>query len=161
MNLSEDLNGCSVFSVLELMPNSFSEVENFANIVIENVKDGYKCPLKIWAQMNHLESLIKKIKEGIENTAINEADKYDKKEMPIVSGFQFSVVPTSTKYDFANCGDSVFNQLSVSEKLIKEQVKERTDWLKTLKMPAINEETGEIINPPVKEQKLGLKLNKK
>lgn len=159
-SLAEDINGCSVFSVLELMPNSFSEVENFANMVIDNVNDGYTDSLKIWAQMNHLEILIKKIKDGIEKVAIDEISKYSNKDLPQKQGFQFALVPTSTKYDFTVCNDNLFNEINKVIETKKEELKKRTDWLKTLQHPALIEETGELVNPPIKEQKLGLKLTK-
>lgn len=160
MNLSDDLNGCSVFSILELMPNSFSEVENFANMVIDNVNDGYTDSLKIWAQMKHLEILVEKIKEGIERAAIDDLSKYSDKDLPQKQGFQFALVPTYTGYDFTACKDSVFNDINEKLTYHKEELKKRTGWLVTLKTPALIEDTGELIYPPVKTQKIGLKLTK-
>lgn len=72
---------------------------------------------------------------------------------------------TGVKYDFSSCSDVVWNELNAEIERLKDKIKERETFLKsvTKKMIIVDEDTGDIIeiHPPVKSGKLGFTLTVK
>lgn len=82
-----------------------------------------------------MEDLIKKIKEGIADQVMLEAEKYGKNFEYL--GAKVQLMERRT-YDYSN--DDTWNQINRS-------LKQREELLKYLIAPLADTETGEIINP--------------
>lgn len=122
------------------------EGKEAARIAIrEKVLNGEINPLEVYRQAKLMELLIEEIKKDpdILDAAQSERDKYGK-EKPKING---AVVDNGSKttYDYASCGDPVYDKL-------KEDIKAREAFLKAI--PAggtVDPETGLLIQPPVQK----------
>lgn len=73
---------------------------------------------------------------------------------------------TGVKYDYDNCGDVIFEQLSQQLESIEADLKDRKEFLKTVPvsgLPILNEQTGELttIYPPSKTSSSTYKITLK
>jgi len=113
----------------------------FAKQVIDAVIEGNEYPLTIWKRIIMFETALKAIKDGIKDYAINQAYKNEPKLLSERKTFDFSV-----------CNDSQYNELSLQFEQIKNALKERELFLKTIKEPItiVDEATGEVtkLMPP-------------
>ena len=148
----------NALSTITIMPETKGEIEMFKSKVIDELKSGNYCPLDIAIRFKAMENLIKEIQadKDFKELTTNEAAKHGK--LAEIRGCKIETAEMGVKYDFSGCGDSELEQLESKLKLITEQKNARENWLKSFKDVAINEETGEIINPPVKSSTTGIKI---
>jgi hypothetical protein len=95
-----------------------TQIDFFAQKALKEIDTGLYNPLSIHLCLKAMEDLIKKIKEGIAEQVMLEAEKYGKS----------------------------FEYMGAKVQLM-ERLKQREDLLKYLTAPLANTETGEIINP--------------
>lgn len=79
----------------------------------------------------------------------------DQKSCKSKYGTKFELAETSTSYDFTACKDPEWNSMDKTMKALKEKIKERETFLKTIGnkgLSFVNEETGEVskLFPPIK-----------
>jgi len=112
-----------------------SQIEQYAQKAIDQIDTGLYNPLSIQLCLKAMEELIKKIKEGIADQVLMEAEKYGKSFEYMGAKVQLSERRT---YDYSN--DDTWSQINRS-------LKQREELLKYLTTPLADTETGEIINP--------------
>lgn len=79
---------------------------------------------------------------------------------------KIELAETGVKYNFDNCGDVIFEQLSQQLESIEQQLKDRKEFLKTVPasgLQILNEQTGELhtIYPPSKSSTSTYKITLK
>jgi hypothetical protein len=112
-------------------------------------------------QIRAMEKAFEDIKNNIKTNINTEADKY-----PGVTfnykGVELAKGDVHTSYDYAVCGDTVYERLKVDADTANAKLKERESFLKGIKSPLIvvDELTGEVvtIQPPLKKSTPGVKF---
>lgn len=112
-----------------------TQIDQYAQKALEQIDTGLYNPLSIQLCIKAMEELIKKIKEGISEQVMKEAEKYGKSFEYMGARIQLTERRT---YDYSN--DDSWNQINRS-------LKQREELLKYLTAPLADTETGEIINP--------------
>lgn len=119
----------------KLTKDNFNEVATVLFDYIDRNAD----PLKAYIKWKAYLEVLGLLKNKLMDSAINEANKFDKGERTIL-GVKFEVTAGATRYDYS--GDSTWSDL-------KKQLKEREELLKGLKKPMADTETGEITKPAI------------
>lgn len=129
---------------LRNLPETRDEQHRFAAIAIEEIMNGDHDLVKMWVKLSIMADTLNEIKESavFKNAAIREALKTTDK----INGCEVKVVDRKT-YDFSET-NSDWVRLNISLEKLKKEIKEREAFLKALKSPVADPETGEIINPP-------------
>jgi len=112
-----------------------TQIDFFVRKALAEIDTGLYNPLSIHLCLKAMEDLIKKIKEGIADQVMLEAEKYGKNFEYL--GAKVQLMERRT-YDYSN--DDTWNQINRS-------LKQREELLKYLIAPLADTETGEIINP--------------
>ena len=141
----------SVISYLTVLPESKEQRQQFIEMAESEILSGNRNPLEFEIALKSLEELIKEIRklETVKRAVLNEADKYHEKTFDF-RGYKITKTSRST-YDFSTCNDYQWNELKQKEEAIKETIKQRETFLKSITNkfdPVVNSETGEIIYPP-------------
>lgn len=111
------------------------QIDSLARNVLEELDEGYCNPLEIHIALKAMEELVKKIKDGIFDSVIGEAEKYGKEFT--FRGAQIQLANRRT-YDFSQ--DYTWCELDKSKK-------EREEMLRHLSNPVADPDTGEMIHP--------------
>ncbi len=112
-----------------------SQIDFFAQKALNEIDTGLYNPLSIHLCLKAMEELIKKIKEGIAEQVVMEAEKYGKNFEYLGARVQLTDRRT---YDYSQ--DGTWAQINRS-------LKQREELLKYLTSPLADTETGDIINP--------------
>ena len=141
-------------STINLMPSTNNEVDKMFTLIKQEILSGKENPLKLEVQLKAMETLIKKLRSDneVKDQMINEGMKYPEKSFEIF-GAKFSKTTVGVKYDFDVCQDSEWQDIKEHAENYKAKLKEREDFLKTLKQPVVNPDTGEMIYPANKTGK--------
>lgn len=138
----------NAISILTQLPTTKREIEVYVDQLKDDILSGYIQPEASAIMLKSFEDIIKSlrgdldIKEYIQNAC----DLHNEKSFTYSDAtFSKSERPN---YNFKNCEDPEWLSLSMDEMKIKGAKKVREDWLKTLKEPTPDPQTGEIINPP-------------
>lgn len=146
----------TTLSVINLMPSNKAQIEVFKNTLKSEILAADKNPLPILVQLKMAEKTISDIlkDDDIDNHFLNEFLLYDKNEKVIVSGATLTVSETGVKYNFADCGDAVYDDLIKESEALKEKIKERENYLKNIpKEGTVCPIHGNYINRPSKSSK--------
>jgi len=151
-------------AVLQLLNAEKKSLEQFANSIIQDVKEGRSNPLEIQILIKKYEYVLNEIKENIKVNVNIETVKYGEKPFEY-GGATCHYTPTRTEYNFESCGDSTWLTLDREIKELSEKRKQRENYLKSLTetMTVVNSESGEIetVYPAQKSQTYGLKVTLK
>jgi len=141
-------------STINLMPSTNNEVDKMFTLIKQEILSGNENPLKLEVQLKAMEILIKKLRSDneIKEQMIDEGMKYPEKSFELF-GAKFSKTTVGVKYDFDVCQDSEWQDIKEHVENYKAKLKEREDFLKTLKQPVVNPDTGEMIYPANKTGK--------
>ena len=112
-----------------------TQIDQYAQKALEQIDTGLYNPLSIHLCLKAMEECVKKIKEGIADQVLIEAEKYGKSFDYLGARVQLTEWRT---YDYSQ--DETWSQLNKS-------LKQREELLKYLTAPLADIETGEIINP--------------
>ena len=112
-----------------------TQIDFFAQKALKEIDTGLYNPLSIHLCLKAMEELIKKIKEGMAEQVMLEAEKYGKSFEYMGAKIQLSQRRT---YDYSM--DDTWSQVNRS-------LKQREELLKYLTSPLADTETGEIIKP--------------
>jgi hypothetical protein len=145
-------------SILFLGPETKSQAQIFAQIIIEQVESGNIDSLDVHIRCKAFMVALNQVIESIESKTLAEAEKHGK-------SFDFKsakieIKELGSKWHFDKSNDSVyFNIKSNIEKFDIER-KDRETFLKSLKSKTsiLDRETGEVIEifPPYKTSKTGV-----
>lgn len=146
-------------SVINLLPDTNSQVKTFSDLIINEVKAGNKDPLKLKAQLKFIEKSFELIDKGIREYYLSEASKYGKNFE--LHGFKIQYSENiSPKYDYKQCNDPKWNELDELIKKLSEQKKDREQFLRSIQghVEVAEEGTGEmkVVTPPTKKSTTGL-----
>jgi len=141
-------------SYLTVLPSTKEQQKTFANDIIKEIVSGNADPIKLDALFKCIEDTLKLIRkdEKVKDAVQSELAKYPEK----TTIFDFGEVTKTSKstYDFSDCGDIKWNEFNSSMELLKEKIKDREAFLKSIKEPiSVNDgDTGEVydIHPPAK-----------
>lgn len=129
-------------------------ISNYAMDIIKSIEEGNINAVDTALQVKFMEDLIVAMKEKLRGLVLDELEKYAKGEIIVRHNGNFTVKEAGTKYDYHNCKDPEYDQLTQQINELSEQRKDREKFLKTLQKPIdmIDKETGEIItiNPAIK-----------
>jgi hypothetical protein len=141
-------------STINLMPSTNNEVDKMFTLIKQEILSGKENPLKLEVQLKAMETLIKKLRSDneIKEQMIDEGMKYPEKSFELF-GAKFIKTTVGVKYDFSACRDSEYDDLKVKFDNLKAKLKEKEDFLKSLKQQVANPDTGEIIYPAKKTGK--------
>ncbi len=134
----------NALSTITLLPCTPNERKVWIDKAIQELLEGKYYHLDIHARITMFEKLIDELKKHPD---------YKANLIAIVDtattafGFDFKTVEKKT-YDFAACGDNEWDNLDLQIKRLTDRRKERENFLKTLKKPIADAESGDIINPP-------------
>lgn len=135
-----------------------STVEETRSEIAKMVLDGELDPVRVMAAVKFYQKVFDgddKKNNGlthlIKSSVINEVEK-DKTRVDWF-GFKIEVKEAGAQYDFSNCNDSELEELTETFETAKEALKERQDFLKTLKggLDVIQDGEAKTIFPPVKK----------
>lgn len=148
-------------SLLAIMPNTKSEINNFSDMLLTAINNGEINPLKIQVQLKAIESVIKKVNESESyKYAIREsAEKYGAKSFEAF-GAKVELAEVGTKYDFSNCNHLEYNDICEKIKALETDKKSLEMTLKTIKQPTPFVIYGEAVevNPPTKYSTSSIKI---
>lgn len=141
--------------MLELFQTTKLQRQSFCMDVISKLEAGEADPLKVHLQVKAMEDLIKQLTDNpvYKSYLLDQAAKYGKRFEYINA--QFEVKEMGVKYDYSNCGDGEMAALLLQETELKDKIKKRGEFLKTIPvsgMTIVNENGGEVetIYPPTK-----------
>lgn len=128
------------------LPATVSDISYLKSSIKQSILNGEKNPLEFYVQAKLLTDLVDDLKKDADifDCAYSERLKYGK-EKPNVNG---SVIDISsrTTYDYASCGDPVYDEL-------KDKIKAREQFLKALPPEGtVDPESGVFIKPPVTKE---------
>lgn len=150
-------------SILFSGPESKSQVQIFAQTIIEQVESGYLDALEVDIRSTALIDALSQIIKSIEPLTLAEADKHGKSFEYKNAKIQVKELGSKWHYDKSN-DSKYFSIKSNIEKLDIER-KNRETFLKSLKQKTsiLDEETGELIEifPPYKTSKTGVVITLK
>ncbi|HOW26023.1 MAG TPA: hypothetical protein PK711_10170 [Bacteroidales bacterium] len=112
-----------------------TQISAFARKALDEIDTGMYNPLEIHLCLRAMEEVIKKLKEGIIDLVMMEAEKYGRDFT--FHGSQFQV---TTRRTFDYTADAAWIELDRVKK-------EREEMLKHLQAPVADPETGEMILP--------------
>lgn len=136
----------NAISTLTSLPTTPDERRRFIEIAKQEITEGKYRILDIFPQLRNIEKLIEELTKDTEfrdmlSTAIN--GKIE------INGVEISEQQVK-KYNCAECHDSTYNDLLEQQNKLKEKIKAREEFLKSIPSTGtVIPETGEMIYPPV------------
>lgn len=148
---------------LSLFETTKSERQDFAQSVVNGLKEGLSDPLKVHLQVKCMEDLIKQITShpDYKDLTLDEAAKYGKSFEHYNA--KFEIKEMGVKYDYSNCGDPIYNQLAEELAELEKKVKERQAFLKAVQpgTELLIEDEVIVLYPPVKTSTTSITVNLK
>ena len=148
---------------LSLFETTKAERQDFAQSVVNGLKEGLSDPLKVHLQVKCMEDLIKQITShpDYKDLTLDEAAKYGKSFEHYNA--KFEIKEMGVKYDYSNCGDPIYNQLANELAELEKKVKERQAFLKAVQpgTELLIEDEVIVLYPPVKTSTTSITVNLK
>ena len=148
---------------LSLFETTKAERQDFAQSVVNGLKDGLSDPLKVHLQVKCMEDLIKQITShpDYKDLTLDEAAKYGKSFEHYNA--KFEVKEMGVKYDYSNCGDPIYNQLAEELAELEKKVKDRQAFLKAVQpgTELLIEDEVIVLYPPIKTSTTSITVNQK
>jgi hypothetical protein len=148
---------------LSLFETTKAERQDFAQYVVNGLKDGLSDPLKVHLQVKCMEDLIKQITShpDYKDLTLDEAAKYGKSFE--IHNAKFEVKEMGVKYDYSNCGDPIYNRLAEELAELEKKVKDRQAFLKAVQpgTELLIEDEVIVLYPPVKTSTTSITVNLK
>lgn len=149
-------NELTTTSILSLFETNKEQRQSFTLGVIDALQSGEVDPLKVHLQVKCMESIIKLLNENTiyKKSILDAAEKYGEKSFEFMNS-KVEIKEMGTKYDYSQCGDTVWEMLEQKASSAASDLKERETFLKTVPskgLQVLDELTGEMITvyPPSK-----------
>jgi uncharacterized protein YfkK (UPF0435 family) len=142
----------SAISLFRKLPETKAQIKSYVSLVRDSVLNGEIDPLTFSAQVSALEQVFKNLKSDylIKDLILEEAEKYGQKTIER-ENVKFQIKEVGVKFDFSKCQDAEYEQLTGRMQAIKEMIKERENFLKTIKPDMeVYGSDGRQIEPPLK-----------
>lgn len=132
------------FELNSLMESNKAHRTTLAQTVVQDVRDGLLDPTQVFIYANKGQEFFKSV---IDNVRPIVASKQIQKGG--IKSYNSEIIEKKNpdSYDFSVCGDFEWDSLNAQLAEIKEKIKDRETFLKTLKEPMATMD-GEVINPP-------------
>ena len=148
---------------LSLFETTKAQRQDFAQSVINSIKEGLTDPLKVHLQIKCLEDIVKQLTTHPEykDLTLEEANKHGKSFE--LHNAKFEIKEAGVKYDYSNCGDPVYNELAQKMVELEKEIKDRQAFLKAVKpgTEILVEDEVVILYPPVKTSTTSITVNLK
>lgn len=154
----------TTYTDLTLLLTSKGERQEFAQVVVNNAKEGLINPLKLHLQVKCLEDLIKQITSNpdYKELTLDEAYKYGKTFEQYNA--KFEIKEMGVKYDYGACNDPIMNDLLGQQAELEELIKERQKFLKAIPTKGLEtliEDEVITLYPPAKSSTTTISVNLK
>lgn len=145
-------------SYISVMPTTKAEIKAFKENVINDLMSGNHDIISVAIQLKAMEALIKELQGDyrFKELAVDEASRETE-----YANAKIEVAELGVKYDYSVCNDDEYNNLDTEVKKLSGLKKARENLLKSLTGETPNQQTGELICPPVKTSKTGIKITLK
>lgn len=146
--------------VLSQFATTSTQIDVFSDQVIESVKSGEADVIDVLIKLRAFERASERILKEIKDELLTAAERYPGNSFEY-NGNKIEKAELGTKYDFAVCGDTEWEQFKQQEEQWAVRRKEREALLKAMVKPQnIVDDNGELItiNPPTKKSTTGLKV---
>lgn len=144
-------------------PKNKFDQQMLANEIILPVIDGDVNPIDTYVKAKAIQDALKIVTDDdrIKDLVICEVEKYGNNTTYNSASIQ--VKEMGVKYDYSGCNDDIYNALIHNIEVLKEKLKQRENFLKSITSDGatmVNEETGEVnkIYPPVKMAAQGIAI---
>lgn len=149
---------------LSLFETTKAERQEFAQSIINGIKDGHTDPLRVHYQVKCMEEIIKTITSNPEYKFITliEAEKYGKSFEHFNA--KFEVKEMGVKYDYSVCKDPIYDELSQELSDLEDRVKAREKYLKAVPKEGVQtliDDELVTIYPPAKSSTTTITVNLK
>ncbi len=123
----------SAISIFRKLPETKAQIDSYTRLIKQSVLDGEVDPLTFAAQVSALEKLFTALKSDvlIKDVILEAAEKYGEKGFE-KGNAKFRIQEVGVSYDFAGCGDFIWDNLDSQIKTLTEKKKERETFLKSL-----------------------------
>lgn len=146
---------------LRLFASTQTQIDVFSDSIIQAVKEGEANPIEVLIQIRALQKVSERVLKEINEEILTEANKYPEKNFEFM-GAKIENAELGTKYDYSMCGDTEYEMLDAQINSLKQRIKEREEFLKSIKqdITLVDNFTGEIVTvrPPTKKSTSGLKV---
>lgn len=135
-----------------------SQITKLTGQIVQSVAEGNLDPILTLAQAKKLEVIAKDIKTAIKEDVDFALDKHEKSFT--MHSINFVKAPTYTKYDFTNCGHVEWEELTAKINLLIERRNKIEKFLQNMPEDSgiLDENTGEVLRPPIKKQTMGVRM---
>ena len=144
----------------EWIPNKES-IQEITNSFINPIANGDVQIEKGILILRAIKKAIEDAEEKLYDDVVDAISKYGK-DGASINGAKINIKEVGVKYDFENCKDDIWNDLSEQIKVLSEQRKEREAFLKTLTkaFTYVDDSTGEIITiyPAIRKSTTGFTI---
>jgi len=135
-------------------------IRDLVSQVCLSIQDGVEDPVKALVIGKKLDELSKIYNESVRPLIAGKI-KLQKGESYKAYDVEIKEEETGVRYDYSYCNDSEWNRLTEEIEPLVLLRKQREEFLKTIRKEYIDEDTGEIIQPPLRSGTLGYKLSLK
>ena len=150
----------TAMTTVRQLPETKQQIETFAHQLEQGLVKGEIIPTDLLRFQKAMEKVFEKIKPILIESAIVEVEHYEKN--PVIKGAEYSIIEAGVKYDYSVCNDAKWNDLTKEIESLKEKLKERETFLKSIKekLEIIDTESGElnVIYPCIKSSTTTLKV---
>jgi hypothetical protein len=135
-------------STLTVLPETRQQQHAFANKAIEELMNGDYDLVKMWMQFTIIADTLDEIKksETFRQAVVSRLAMYGK-EGAEINGCTITLSERKN-FDFSNCNHQALNESKLAIEFHKAKIKEIETFLKALKVPVADTETGDVIEPP-------------
>lgn len=146
--------------IQSLLQSDKAKRNGLAAMVLNEMEEGNIDPLQFHVQIKNMEAVLSMFTDSksihapkYKSIVLSEASKHGKKFT--LHNAEFQEKETGVQYDYAVCNDPIIVDLQMQMTALKERIKERETFLKSIPVSgvlSVNEETGETgtIYPPAK-----------
>lgn len=149
--------------LFETYPENKFQQQMLANEIILPVIEGDVNPIDVYVKAKAIQDALKIVTDDdrVKDLVICKVEKYGNNTTYNSASLQVKEI--GVKYDYSVCNDSIYNDLVDNIEKLKETLKQREKFLKSISSDGtlmVDEETGEVnkIYPPIKMAAQGISV---
>ena len=141
------------------VPLNKRDIRRVAAGIVVAVLDGEENPLEVDIRLRYLGEMVEQIRgnEELKEAVLDEANKYPEKTFTEY-GAEITKCAVGTRYDYSECKYGDYIDILEKIKKLNAEKAECEKLLKGLTDDMVIEETGEVIHPPSKTSKEGMRV---
>ena len=136
------------------------KIQSMTKSVKSMVLEGEVNALDVAITLKGMEDFTKALRGDalIQDATLEELEKHGGKTV-VFKGAKFSIKDMGVSYDYSECGDPTWDDLNEKMNVLKEKIKAREEFLKSIQgsVTIVDADTGEVstVYPPVRRSKTG------